>query len=296
LIGTPYAVLDFPNFRGGFMSQLEMGSAAWSGQSAAATAWVFLAGLVHGAGFVAALGGVAGILLLLRADRRAALLLLAFPVTYFAFMASMDLFFVRWVVPVMPFVALAGAYALERLFRWSPVYRAPVLGVALVTITLIQPAASSLRLDWLVQRMDTRIEANRWAELNIPPGSKVAVEAFSLLDQEALSFRATLQQREIELVWRATMQPMEYYLGEGFDYLAVSSFMYDRAFENQEGYRDRVDFYQRLDREYPLVATFSPRTDGGAPGFALDDTDTPFWRLWDYDRPGPTIKVYRLRS
>ena len=292
--GTPFSVIDFPDFRDGFLSQLELGGSAWSGQSAEPTALQFLAGVVQGAGVVASLLALLGVFVLLARDRKRAALVLSFPLCYFAFMSAMELFFVRWVVPFMPFVAILAARGLEEVARWMPLRNRRLVAVALVLLAALQPAIYSLRLDWLVHQKDTRQEANEWAERNLPRGSKIAVEAFSLLDQESLAFRATLQGREIELVWRATMHDLAYYRRNGFDYLAVSSFLYDRAFERPDKYVDRVQFYNQLDRELQLLAEFSPRNDGGTPPFALDDLDTPFWHLFAYDRPGPTVRVYRL--
>ncbi|MGE5619205.1 MAG: ArnT family glycosyltransferase [Sphingomonadaceae bacterium] len=294
VVGTPYAVLDFDTFLAGFASQFQIGQSAWSGQAPVPTAWLFLTGAAHGAGLAVSLLAVLGMAILLLRHRRDALLLLSFPLVYFAFMSAMELFFVRWVVPVTPFVSLFAALGLDRLARLAPKSRRQLAVWLLLVVAMLQPALFSLRLDWLAHQTDTREEANRWAELSIPEGSKVAIEAFSLLDQESLSFRPTLQHREVELFWRATMHDLEYYRQNGFDYLAVSSFLYDRAFADPDAYSDRVEFYQRLDRELPLVATFSPRGDGQPVPFDLDDLDTPFWHLFAYDRPGPTIKVYRL--
>ncbi len=296
VLGTPYSVLAFPTFMSGFLSQLELGQSAWSGQSVEPTALQFVASAIQGSGILAALLALLAAGLLAVRDRRRAALLLAFPLSYFAVMSSMDLFFVRWVVPAMPFVALLAAYGFEVLLHAVPHRRLYWVGTALLVLVLLQPTVFSMRLDWLAHQRDTRQEANEWAERVIPPGSKVAVEAFSLLDQESLAFRATLQQRDIELVWRATMHDLDYYRSNGFDYLAVSSFLYDRAFAGPDEYADRVEFYQQLDRELPLVAVFHPRADGKPAPYALDDLDTPFWHLFAYDRPGPTVKVYRIAS
>jgi len=294
VLGTPYSLLSFDEFRNGFLEQLSMGQSPWSGQAQVPTAWIFLNGIAQGAGIAATVLALFGVVLFWRRDSRKAALLLSFFLCYFGFMSSMDLFFVRWVVPAMPFVALSAAYGLEALLATGPVRASRLVAIGLVFLVLLQPAVYSLRLDWLLNQKDTRQEANEWAERAIPPGSKVAVEAFSLLDQESLAFRATLQQREIELEWRATMHDLQYYRSQGFNYLAISSFMYDRAYAQPDKYADRIEFYQQLDRELPLVATFSPRTDGTPAPFDLDDLDTPFWHLFSYDRPGPTVRVYRL--
>lgn len=294
VLGTPYSVLDFPGFSAGFLEQLAMGAAPWSGQTLEPSAWQFLTTAAHGAGLTTVLLALLGGVLMLAGDRRQALLLLSFPVCYFVFMSTMSLFFIRWVVPVMPFVALLGAYGLSRGVRWLPSAGRYPVAVGLILLALLQPAVYSARLAWLAHQTDTRHEANAWAARNLPAGSKVAVEAFSLLDLESLAFRSTLHHLEIDLVWRATMRDLDSYRRDGFHYLAVSSFMYDRAFSQPERYADRVEFYRQLDREYPLAAAFAPRADGKAPPFALDDLDTPFWHIFSYERPGPVVKVYRL--
>lgn len=294
ILGTPFSLLDFPAFWEGFLSQLQLGGVAWSGQASEATAYQFLTGAIHSMGLVAALLSLMGMAALIRKDRGVAALMLSFPLCYFGFMSAMDLFFVRWVIPVTPFLALLTAYGLEMIIQWVPKHRQVLVASSLLVLALLQPTIYSLRLDWLAHQKDTRQSANEWAEQNLPRGSKIAVEAFSLLDQESLAFRATLHERDIELVWRATMHDLRYYREKGFDYIAISSFMYDRAFARPDKYADRIEFYQQLERESKLMAVFTPRNDGNTPPFSLDDLDTPFWHLFSYDRPGPTVKVYRL--
>jgi len=86
----------------------------------------------------------------------------------------------------------------------------------------------------------------------------------------------------------------EYYEREGFDFVMVSSYVYDRYLLNADAHRGATQFYQQIDGRWPLAASFFPTADGHEVDFVMDEEITPIFTLFDRDRPGPTVKVYRL--
>jgi hypothetical protein len=80
---------------------------------------------------------------------------------------------------LLPFVALFAALALVRLVE-RVTRTAPVLW-GLVALIAIPPAATSLRTVLFIREADTRTLARTWVESNVPAGSTVLVQPYSVM-------------------------------------------------------------------------------------------------------------------
>jgi hypothetical protein len=56
----------------------------------------------------------------------------------------------------------------------------------------------------------------------------------------------------------------------------------------------RRAFYESLGRELTEVQVFSPTADRSEPDFVFDEIYGPAVSLRQRERPGPTIKIYRI--
>ena len=74
----------------------------------------------------------------------------------------------------------------------------------------------------------------------------------------------------------------------------MSSYVYDRYLLNADAHKRTTQFYQQIDGRWPLAAFFFPTADGREVDFVMDEEITPLYTLFDRDRPGPIVKVYRL--
>ncbi|HIC94804.1 MAG TPA: hypothetical protein EYP09_11255 [Anaerolineae bacterium] len=77
--------------------------------------------------------------------------------------------------------------------------------------------------------------------------------------------------------------------------MIVSSFCYDRTLLDKEKDEARRSFYRSLDAEADLVKVFKPYSGQTKPPFIFDQIYGPATALWRFERPGPVIKVYKLR-
>ena len=120
LIGTPYAILDFASFRYDFGVQSGYGSSPWPGQESLPP-WVsYSLSMVQGFGLLPLAMAAFGILLAVRRDRWVLATVMVIPAVYLLFMSTQRLFFVRFDLPVLPFLALMAGYAAHRLLELSP--------------------------------------------------------------------------------------------------------------------------------------------------------------------------------
>jgi hypothetical protein len=122
--------------------------------------------------------GAAGIGLMLVTQPARAVLLLLFPVAFFAFISNTTPAS-RYLNPVLPFVALFAAWALLRV---ADRFRASGTGVAVVIAALcLNPLLESIRVDQFLRTDDTRALAERFIADTIPAGATVLVQPYSVV-------------------------------------------------------------------------------------------------------------------
>ena len=296
LAANPYSLLDAPAFLRGFADQY-----GWTYDpyqtTDTSTSLVILRSLSVGTSPLMLAASAVGLALLAIADRRRLLLLVAFPLVYLAFfLLASDLFYARFAIPVIPFLALAAGYAAVRATaKVRTGFRRYSAAAAIAGLLVLPPLAVDVKHDSLLRAEDTRLELGRWVEANLHPGGKMAVEGYSFVDFWGRRLAPKKIEYELQVLPSLRAHPLDYYRQEGFDYLVASSFVYGRYNLDPAAHAAEIQWYQELDRELPLVATFQPTADGRELPFLMDDETTPLYTVLERNRPGPTIKVYRVR-
>lgn len=235
---------------------------------------------------------------------RASVVLLAFPLLYFIAMGATRHYFSRYALPLVPFAALFAAEAIMALGTWLSA-RSPKMGrvmvAGLVLAALAQPLAASIRHGVLLARTDTRTQAKVWIEQNIPAGAKIAVDWQTHgppLATPELDVPYSNQVYDVTLIGGTGLanRPIAWYRENGFDYLIASSFIYQIPLVVADKDQERREFYASLGRELTELQMFAPTVDGSDPAFIFDEIYGPAISLWQRERPGPTIRIYRIPS
>lgn len=261
--------------------------------------WIFyLKTLNYGLGTVllalALAGFVRRLVLSICARDRMSILLLSFPLLYFPFMGSTHHYFARYALPLVPFCALFGAETVMAVSTWVGTRGARwrwglVAGLAILATA--QPLCCSIRHGVILTRQDTRTLAKQWIEAHIPAGAKVA------MDWPVYGPPLSREIYKVKNVGGAGLadHPIAWYQEKGFDYLVASSFIYDIPLVYQDQEARRQAFYAALDEELELVQEFHPGEGGGELPFIFDEIYGPAISLWHRTRPGPVLKIYRLK-
>jgi hypothetical protein len=206
----------------------------------------------------------------------------------------------RYALPLVPFLALFAAEAVVIGSTWAQTRRskpAMVLAVVLLFLAIVQPLSQSIRHDLLLTREDTRTIAKKWIEANIPTGAKIALDwpvfspplygSWSLVPYSDRVYDVTvIGERGVP------RYPLDWYREQGFNYVIITSFVYNIQWTRQDS--GRKEYYTLLDQELELVQTFSPFISDSEPPFVNDEMYGPAIHLWQRERPGPLIKVYKL--
>jgi hypothetical protein len=269
--------------------------------------WLFyLKTLLIGIGWPMLLSAIAGLgwlfFELLNHRKKEYAILLSFPVIYYGYMGSTSHYFARYSLLLIPFISIFAAYLTVRLtdilMKWNQGIAKLTLA-GLMTLILLQPFIYSIRFDYLMTQVDTRTIAKNWIEENLPDEAKIAT------DLDIYSPPLSTKENPVPQSTRnyQVIQPGFYglfkgqasdYRNLGVDYLITSSFLDEVTLVNAERQNSRTKFYHDIDNEYTLIKSFYPGQVGQDPTFIFDEIYGPIASLWQRDRPGPVIKIYKV--
>lgn len=146
--------------------------------------WYVTGPLLSSMGMGGLLLAAGGMLWGAEADRRWMVVILPFCLTFLLVIAVQSLRWERWIVPLLPFAALAVARALCGLADLLPARTAQV-ALPAALLLLLMPMVATARIEAVERRHDTRQIASTWLRTHAPPGSRILIEhpAFDLLGE-----------------------------------------------------------------------------------------------------------------
>lgn len=178
LVTSPFVVLDSQTFLRDFLFELR--HLAGAGETIGERGWIHHVkmNLWYGTGPALLVMSLVGAVAAGRRDRRAAVVLLGFPLLYYAAMGRGYTVFARYAVPLVPFVCAFAAVAIGEfiypgLNRWVGRRMALLATGALTVLVAATPLCRSLAWDRLLCREDTRAQAVRYTEAHVPMGSRL---------------------------------------------------------------------------------------------------------------------------
>lgn len=188
LVGTPYAVLDYPKFVEDLSFEFTHLSGGHNGVSLG-RGWIYHAthSLPYGAGIATCAAALAGAVPFARRHGRAACVLGTFAVSFYLAIGSGYTVFFRYVLPLVPFVCLLAAVGVDAAAKWLA-RRTPVAEGRLLTLLAVLVAGPglmhSMTLGVVLARTDTRVLAGEWLTARVQPGATLydAGSAYTQLD------------------------------------------------------------------------------------------------------------------
>ena len=294
--GTPYAVLDFPAFAADFsydLTHLSGGHAVPLGRGWYAHA---VRSLPYGCGLLLLVASLAGVAIGARRRPQHTFLIASFAAAYYAVIGSGYTVFFRYVLPLVPIVCLFAAMAtsaaadvLVRPGRGMDISRggtARTLAiVALIAVIAGPPALTSVLMDLVMGRTDSRVIAAQWLGPQLRP-------EHTLHDAGSDYTRLDLRERRYH-EWRFDPNTQSFGHPEGLipDWIVISEAPLRHYASAHPALR------QLVAEHYEPVYTVRGTTNLDAGGM-YDQQDAffvPFSGFGEVERPGPTVTVYRRR-
>jgi hypothetical protein len=290
--GTPYAFVDVKSFLGdAFYEAVHLGTGHGI---VLGRGWLYhlRVSLLHGLGVSLLAAGVIGMVILARKDIKAWLLLCAFPVTYYAVAGRGYTVFVRYALPVVPFLCITAAYLAvemsERLGRGMPRMRGAWLSIAVCVMLGLPSLARAIRFNVLLSREDNRLRAARWIRREIPRGTSL---------YQACSFWGKVRMipgyRQWDREERAASFRFRGRRCEGLPEYVVVEWSPLRNYSTHP-----AGFIELLEQHYVPVRCLVA-ADLGERGNVYDHQDAfylPFAGFRGVECPGPNLEIYRRRE
>jgi hypothetical protein len=250
--------------------------------------WYLATAIPDALGWPVALLTLAGAVLVTRERRTKALSLLVLVAVFLGSVSLSSLHWERWIIPLLPVLALLAAVPLVRFFRALGARKAEHRAVLVVTVSLGLLLASMPRASRLVrtglQQLEpsTRVRARAWVLEHLPPGSRIAeewyaaplvgtgflvTEHFSLAALPGPGFHIPPGSLVRDIVVPDVV--LEDYARAGYDFLIVSSAIYGRYLAEPSRYPAEVAFYSHLFREDQLLQEFLPSTTSRGPAVSI---------------------------
>ena len=178
-VGVPFVFFDFPQY---WRAMQEMASILQTGLAPRAgpvNGWSYhlATSLNYGLGRPMLVAGLVGVVLATRRDWRAGLLTFSFPIAYIVVAGSLGALFVRYALPVVPFLCVGAAVtvvwlaALVSRDRWWG-----VVVVAALSACLVAPSVARIvAFVRVMAQTDNRVLAAEWIDRHASEGATVMV-------------------------------------------------------------------------------------------------------------------------
>lgn len=293
----PWILLDYRTFWGQFAEQFMFSKHLWPGASSTVSYIQYFFTLLWGYGLLPFCFFIIGSVSLWREkEKQKLLLILCFPLFYYLPLGAMKLFFVRFAIPLIPYLCLLSAYGIISLAgHISYTYRRVAL-VLLILVSISQGVIFSCKHNYLISKTDTRILARNWIKNNLPYGSEIVTEGYGpnlrvYYDKGRLM--ENINNHQIENVWASLPKAsLDEYKQRDIDYIITSSYISRRYLDHPDKYPREYEFYIMLEKEGNQIFKISP-SQGKVP-FYLDEVYSSFWNIFVLERPGPTITIFQI--
>jgi hypothetical protein len=280
--------------------------------------------LLWGFGVIPLLLAVAGGVRTILSERAQAIVLVPATLLFFLVIGSQGRYFARYGMPVYPLLALLAGAGAVWAGRALPAKR--VLVPAGVALICLEGLVLTVHNDLVLSKQDTRSAAREWMVANIPAGTQIAVEPLVPKEWYADGARLPDPTKRTGYRWRrfvrtsadakrlakqfpgarrkadfanyvATVFPgqLEFLRSKGVCWIVSGSMQSGRAFNNPERVPQAIRYYRALDREADLRYRVAPFGGPKADHYFQYDYAVDFAPL-RFSRPGPTMRVYRLRG
>ncbi len=180
-IGSPFLFIDFRSVLSDFRAENVNMTLGGAGEGFFANLlWYARFSILHNLSVPGVVFAAAGVIALTLRGGKKGILFLVFPLLFYGFIASLRIRWPRWMLPMVPFLAVFAVIGCDRAASWvrSKIpARWKTIPLPLFFLLLAVPMA---RMDVLIglmaHRKDTRTIARDWVVKHVPRGSRLLVE------------------------------------------------------------------------------------------------------------------------
>lgn len=181
---SPYVLLDWKSFRAAMAMESTFTGGLAGLDAPYGLSWLFGFALRYGAGIpftvVAMLGLALAVRDLLRRGtaRAAAVILLSFAVAEMTPFVLSRLVYVRYALVLLPILSVLAARAILAAAEKTLPQHAVAVAAGLALLVSVEPGLRAIRTEQLFRQPDTRNLAREFIAAHVPPGSRIAANAY----------------------------------------------------------------------------------------------------------------------
>lgn len=200
-----------------------------------------------------------------------------FPILYFLIIGCGRERWGRWLLPILPFVAIIFGLGFSESYKFLLQKKALqnhklkifLLFAILFILASLPVVIRDIKNGIKLTKIDTRTLAKGWVESNLPTGSKIVYEAFT----PYLSINSRGNFVLIHVLLKDFLSnTISYYKMLSVDYIITSTNYRDIFYKNPSRYMREVSRYEELRRRAKLIKIFKNK-----------------------ENPGPAIEIYELK-
>jgi hypothetical protein len=277
---TPYLFLDYARAFKSLRFAFEASHFGADGLPPPQNFWWYLrTGIPHTIAWPATIAAVVGIALVIRRRRPGPTLLLVFALTFLITISLNPLHWGRWLVPILPLLALFAAHAVWSLADNLPIVRYAAIVCAIVLLAW-SPTKRLVQMDRLHASPSTSVLARQWMTENLPVGSRIAFEWETLppplqADPTRPAVWVTRDGgrnfTEHSMSVLAVKGTIGWYAQRMIRYLVTSSVYYANYSAAPDRYPKEAAFYRQLLTQGRLVYQVSPSAEHEGPEIRIYD-------------------------
>lgn len=291
LIGTPFALLDFPRFWQALsfdQSHLMTGHGTLVGRG-----WVqhLVFSLRYGLGTPMLAAALVGFAVLFAQSWKRALVVCSFPILFYVLTGQGQTVFVRYIVPIVPFVCITAAVAVVEACRLvTRVVPLNLVACTTVAASLVAlPSITSVvQFDRLLAKPDSRELARAWIDARRQPGDWLHEES-GIQVYPDFGRPQDLHVSTFDAGRRVFLSEDGTIVSPAWVVLGRSPLVGYTTFP--------PELLEVVEQQFTRVAVFRPTTGDESPD-TFDQQDKFFLPYRDFSqrlRPGPEIHVFRRR-
>ncbi len=293
LAASPYTLIEWKEFWGDVHYEVFVHGLQQTHAGDAGRGWTrhLTVSLRYGLGLPMCLAAAAGMAAALARRPRPAAVLLTWPLAYYAVLGPRRTVFVRYAIPLLPSLCLFAGYAASRWLAWARRRGRAARGVAAAALlAIVAPTLTRLvQFDDFISRLDTRDLAAMWLQRHMTEKDRVAwLGTKYMLAAPPIELQA--RRRAGNLVFQVTTMKQ-------FDEVKPTFVVTcgHRVLSCYCWFSPQIA--RRLQAAYELAAEFDP--DGAETQRDVYDVQDAFFAPYAgfhaSRRPGPKIRIYRLR-
>jgi hypothetical protein len=257
LVTTPYAILDWTRFwQMGPLEDATHYATGHAGGEGNSFEW-YLEVLTSALRWLLPVAIIEAMRVLLTREKKG-IVLISFPIIYFAFVSLFTVHFDSTILPVIPFLIILAALGLARLAdflarRWLLSQGAQIGLLSGMAILMAFPMLrATVEYDLSLYQIESRETARVWIEKDLPLESRIALEPYGPY--------VDTQRFMVAGVDGMLSHSPDWYVQNGFEYLVFSYGTYGRFYENRARYADIAAQYDALFARFSEIKRFN---DGG---------------------------------